>query len=614
MKVILFIIIIFFVFAGYFSANLFTNDGGTVAEVDGITISNAEIDEVIARQRRANANFDQQYPTEASKAALRLQIREQLINDRVVTSSIAQTGLTASKSQITTEVRKVPQFQVNGVYDPEMAKTILAQNNVPYSEFENRIRAQITRDQFNKSVSDSGFTLDQEIETFYRIQEQTRDAKLVKIPQAKFAEGISLEEAEIQTYYEQNAAEFAQAEKVKIDYILVSKDQLASQIKAAISDEQIAEFYQQNKNQYIAPDKIQVAHILITNDEDNAEQKATDLLTQITNGADFAELAKEHSADTFSAQNGGVLDTTDAAEGNSGWVPEFEAAALALTQAGELSEVVKTDFGYHIIKLVERSAGDVQELVAVSDTIKDRLANEQAESEFFSKQATLNDAIFSTETIAELAKTAGLTLASSGWFEQGQAPVDLNHPALLEQAFSSANIQSKEISDEIKLSDQSIAYIVVTDYQAEGTKPLAEVSQQIRDRLTQAKAAEAAKEFAEKVKLELEAGKDVAELLATKELTWIESSGFASRDAALDPALLQALFKQKAPVDAPTIAVDELTTGDYALVELRKVNYPDLSKLDEAKKNQYKLQLAYFNSQGDLQSLLKELREKADIK
>ncbi len=616
MKVVLFIIIIFFIFAGYFSANLFAPDAGEVAEVDGVSITNAEIDNVISRQRRQNPNFDQLYPTEASKALLREQVREQLINERVYVNSINKAGLTASKAQVEEQIRSMPEFQVNGVYDAERAKTLLAQNNISNSRMYAMAKDQITRDQFSQGITQSGFTLDKEIETFYRIQEQTRDARIVRIPKAKFSEGISIGESEVQAYYDERKLEFEQSEKVNLDYIVLSKAKLTEQMLAEVTDEQVAAYYndENNKGEFVAPDKIQVAHILIANDQTDARQKAEDLLTQIQSGADFAELAKTHSSDTFSGQQGGLLDATDATEGNSGWVPEFEAAALALTEAGQLSDVVESQFGFHILKLIERTAGEVQSMEEVAQGIKDIIADEKAEAAFFKKQALLNDAIFSTESIADLAKTAELEFKNSGFFERAAAADELANPALLEQAFSAENIQSKDISDEIKLGDQSIAFIAVKEYQAAGIKPLDEVKAQITSLLTEQKAVENTKAFAESIKTALDESNKTVDLLATKDLAWAESATFTNRDASLAPELATVLFSQKAPGDKTEVTIEEIAGGDYVVVELRKVNYPDLAKLDDAKKQQYKLQLNYLNSQADFQALLKELREKSEIR
>ncbi len=617
MKVVLAIIIIFFVFAGYFGANLVTPGNETVANVDGVNITNAEIDNVINNQRQQNPNFDQLYPTEASKAQLRESIRNQLINDRVFTNSINNAGLTASKEQIVKQIHSMPAFQLGGVYDANTAKTIMAQNGISDARLFSIAKSEIVRDQFNKSISETSFVTDKEIEAFYRMQEQTRDARVLTIPKSKFSEGVVIDEAEKQSYYDANQADFVQPEQVSVKYVLLSKDSLASTIKESISDEQVAAFYNDdnNKSEFVAPDQIEVSHILIANEEDDAESKANDLLSQLKTGANFSELAKLHSSDTFSGAEGGVLPQTEAQAGNSGWVPEFETAALALTEEGQLSELVKTDFGYHIIKLNKRTSGDSKPLVEVADDIKQRIADEQAQTKFFNTKALLDDALFTTETIEDLAKTADLEASTSILFDRSSAPFGLNAPAFIEQAFDSKNIQSKEISDEINMGEQSIAYLVVNEHKAEGIKPLSEVEADIINLLTEEKISTSTNTFAESIQVALEADETVDNLLAEKELNWVESTNFGSRDASLNPEVLSLLFRQVVPSgDKPLRSIEDLSSGDVAIIELRKVNYPDLNLLDSAKIQQLKSLLANVNSRSDVNKIVTELREKSEIK
>lgn len=616
MKVVLAIIIIFFVFAGYFGANMVAPGNEQVANVDGVKITAAEIDNVINNQRRQNANFDQQYPTEASKAALREQIRNQLINDRVFTNSINNAGLTASKAQVVKQIHSMPEFQLAGEYNPETVKTIMAQNNLSDARLYSIAKNRIIRDQFNKAISDTGFVTDKEIEAFYRIQEQTRDARILTVPRAKFSDNIVIDDSEKQAYYDKNKANFEQPEQVSVKYLLVSKAKIAEALKSAITDEDVNAFYNDpaNKAEFIAPDTIEVSHILIANEVDGAQDKAADLLAQVKSGADFAELAKAHSSDTFSGAEGGLLPETQAEVGNSGWVPEFEKAALALTENGQVSELVKSSFGYHIIKLNKRVSGASKSVADVADEIKQRLADAKAQTEFFNKKTLLDDALFSTETIEDLAKTAQLDLVVSELFERNTAPVDINHPALLEQAFSQQNISSKEISDEINVGNDSIAYISVNEYKPSGIKPMAEVDVQIASLLTAEKVAEKTTAFADSLKTALEAGESVDTLLADKEIIWIENNAFDSRGANLEPQLASALFKQVAPTDNKSlITTEKLLNGDIALIELRKVNYPDLSQLDVTKKQQLKSILSNVNSQADASRLVAELREMSEI-
>lgn len=616
-RVILFVIIVFFVFAGYFTATLFSDDAGKVAEVDGIEITKADIEQAIERKRQQTQNFDLQYQTDASKELLREQTRQELINQRIYSNSISKAGLTASKEQVIEELRKIPAFQKDGFYSPEAAKDYLANQKMSQRELEQIILERITEQQFNNALVETSFTLDREIANFYKMQKQTRDARVLKVPQAQFSKGITVSAEEIDAFYTANQASYQEPEKVSLQYLLLTKDNLAKIATAKISDEQVKAYYEKddNKNQFVTSGTIKVAHILISNDTPDAETKAADLWSQLQGGADFSELAKEHSADTFSGQNGGELNEVTALEGSSGWVPEFEKAALALTEKGSLTQPVKSSFGYHIIKLLDRAGGKVRSLDEATESIKQILSKEQADKDFFAKKAVLADALFSTDSIEDLAKTAEVPLEETALFDSSSAPIALNDLALLEKVFSESARSSKDISDEVTLADGSVVYFVVKDYRPAGVKPLKDVESLIKTQLTAEKAGEQTKVFAEQLASDLKEGKDVSALLAEKKLSWVENKAFSFRDATLEPMLVSGLFKLAAPTtDKAVIKAEPLFNGDYAVFDLKAVNYPELETLDSATKEQIKAQLVYLNSQSDFTNFVKALRAKANIK
>ena len=622
MKALLFIIIIFFIFAGYFSAGLFGGDPDQVAEVEGNAITNAQVQQRYDNLRvQLGDNFDQQYATEASQAVLRQQILEQLINERVLRSNIEKAGFTASKEQITEWIRNFPQFQISGEYSAAQAKTILQQSGMTEESFRSYAIEQITRNQLNSGINSSGFSLNNEIESLYRLQEQTRDVKVLRVAKEKFLQVDKVSEDEINNYYQQNQAEFEQPEMVNLNYVRLSINELTEKEKLAITEQHISDYYELNKADYQSPKEIQVAHILIDNSVDDAKEKAEGLLKQIQEGADFAELAKEHSSDSFSGENGGVLDWTDAVAKSdtnpdgTGWVPEFEAAALALKNIGDMTGLVETQFGFHIIKLLAERGGDSSPLADVSDRIKETLALEKAEKTFYEKQTVLNEKLFEYgDSIEAFAQQVELPIQETGLFSADTATGLASNPVILEKAFSSSVLNSSEVSDKVDLGNNDIVYLVVKEYKAADVKPLEEVKPIIVTKLAEQKADDDSKAFADKVLASVESGEDISALLTEKEFTWQENNALTARDSAMDFDLISAVFKVTPAQEGSAFKVEQLFNGDYAVVELKGVAYPDVTKMDEATKQQLKQRLNYANSQGELRNLLKSFRENTDIK
>lgn len=607
MKALMFIIIVFFIGAGYFGANMFGGDPNSVAEVDGVSINSQEVQRRIDIMRqRDGEGFEQRYPTEASREQLRQTIAQQLINNEIVAAGIAKAGFSASEEQVKKWLRTNESFQIAGEYSPSRAKEIMRQNGLSENALKDIAREEITREQLQNGLQSSGFALDNEIETLYRLQEQTRDVRVLRVPVTKFSEDVTFEDNEIEDYYNKNQSRFMQPEQINLEYVRLSSENLIESAKSEVSDEEVQAYYDQRESDYVEPAEIQVAHILIDNSVENAQQKAQDLLQQINNGSDFAELAEENSSDTFSAENGGKLDWVDAVaqsdeSAGTGWAPEFEAAALALESEGDVSDVVETQYGFHIIKLVEQREGKTTPIEDVREDIVTALAKEKADEEFYSKESKLNDVLFQYgDDIVKFAEQAGLEVKETGLFSRESATGVAAEPALLEKAFTAQIIDSKEVSDKIELGNNDIVYVTAKDYKAEAVKPLEEVKSQIVATLTKEKAANDAQEFADNVLASLESGESTDELVSDKELEWEENTALKRRDSGMDFALVSAVYQLSAPEgDTPLYSVKSLFNGDFAVIELKGVNYPDVEDMDEATKTQLKQTAKSLATQSD---------------
>lgn len=623
MKVILFVIIIFFIFAGYFTGTLFSGNPDKVAEVEGAEITNSQIQQRFERVRdqMGGAQFEQQYATEASQKLLREQIKQQLISEQVLRANLNKSGLTASDEQIKAWIRALPEFQVGGVYSPELAKGALINNGWTEDRFRQYARQQIAQEQLNQGVGASNFALDYEVEAYYRLQEQTRNVRFVRVVRDAFVDSVDISDAEIEEYYQQNQAQFEQSEKVNLRYVRLSVDELTKEYSSQITEQQIQEFYDKNKANYQDAAEILVSHILIDNSVDNAESKAKDLLAQLNNDADFSELAQEHSSDTFSGENGGQLDWVDAVPASSdntsgtGWVPEFESAALALKNIGDFTDVVETQYGYHIIKLIDKKDSQTTPLGGVEDNIRDILAKEKAQEEFFAKQSKLNENLFEYgDDLEKFAEQVGLNIQETGLFSQETATDIAANPVFMEKAFSASILESEEVSDMIELTNDDIVYVTVKEYQPAQVQPLNEVKESVVATLKEEKVRDATKNFADQVLVAIEADESAEDLLASKDLSWTEKQSLKARGSSLPFDLSNAIFSLNASENGDVIrSVESLFNGDFAVIEIQAVNYPDPETMDESTRQQIAQRLANANAQSELQGLMKSFRERSEV-
>lgn len=621
MKALMAVIIVFFIGAGYFGANMFGGDPNQIAEVEGVSISSQNVQRrVDIMRQRMGDKFDQRYPTEASQQQLRQSISQQLVNEEIVRAGIAKSGFAVSDEQVKEWMRTFEPFQIAGEYSPQATTTFLTNNGWTESRLKEYAKDQITRDQLQNAMNGSSFALDYQVEILYHLQEQTRDVRVLRVPLAKFSQDLTFEDEAINDYYQKNQQRFLQPEKINLKYVRLSAEQLIESAKAGISDEQIQAYYKQQKASYEEPSEIQVAHILIDHSVDNAEAKAQDLLSRIQSGEDFATLAKEHSSDTFSAENGGQLDWVDAVEqsdagSGTGWAPEFEQAALALESTGDVTQVVETQYGFHIIKLLERREGEVTPLEVVRENIVAKLAQEEADKTFYAKESKLNETLFEYgDDIAKFAEQADLEVQETGLFGKQAASGMTANPVFQEQAFSAQVINSEEVSDKIELADKDLVYVTVKEYKPEMTKPLEEVKQQIIAALTKEKAANETEAFANKVLEALKNGESTEELATSKELTWQENTALKRRDSGMKYDLVSAVYQLPAPEgDDAQYKLKSLFNGDYAVIEFRGVSYPDSTTMDEATRTQLQQNAKSINAQADTASLIEHFKKRVTV-
>ena len=214
------------------------------------------------------------------------------------------------------------------------------------------------------------------------MQNQTRDIRFATLSAKQFEAGIDVSEDEIKTYYQANQIRFENKEQVKVDYIRLTVADIAKDIQ--ISDEDITSYYQDNITSFTQAEQRRVSHILIeftegdSNSEATAKIQAETILTRIVQGEDFATLAKELSNDTFSGENGGDLDFIETGV----MEPSFDDAAFALATVGDITKLVKTSFGYHVIKLTELKPQVIQSLADVKVELQAKVSNEKAQDKF----------------------------------------------------------------------------------------------------------------------------------------------------------------------------------------------------------------------------------------
>ena len=598
-KIILGLIILSFVFAGV-GSYIVGGTGNTAAKVGNVEIGRGEFEQAYQNERNrmqaqlgdyfSNLLADPSYVETFRKSVL-----DRMINDVLLEQHAESLGLRVSDSQVRTMILEMPQFQVDGKFDQEIYQASLRRAGFNPESFAEYLRRDLVRNQLLTAIQASDFSLPGEVETQSKLLTQTRDIKTVVLPLADFAKNAELSEEDINGYYKEHAERYTRPEQVKVAYIELSAQQLKETVN--VSDEQAKQYYQEHLDKYSSQAQRRVSHILIEGDD---EAKAQDILGELNAGADFAKLAEEKSDDFGSASEGGSL----------GWIerdvmdPAFEEAAFALVNVGDVTGLVKSDFGYHIIKLDEVKQPVVQPYEEVAVSIKSELRDQQAVDQFYELQTELEKVAFEyPDSLDDAAKAINAKIQTTDFISQVDAPELLNSPEII-QAILSPEVKEDGLNSEvIEVAPEHVIVVRVEDSRDETLLPLADVREDVVASLSKVKGEQTAIELADKLLAGLKAG-DMS-LLKEHDLAFGENESIDRSSP-----LAETVFSMPKPqADAVEYAQTKDLEGNIVIVELNKVS----ENLEPQFGEQIGRQLVQMNAQQDLSGLISILRKTIDI-
>ncbi|WP_368178470.1 peptidylprolyl isomerase [Aeromonas sp. R7-1] len=611
-KVILGLIILSFALAGVGS---YLNGPARTApatvngnDISAPALENAYRNERARMESQMGEAFNQLAANPDYMKQFRRGVLDRLIDQALIDDKARSLGLRVSDEQIKQAIVAMPEFAENGKFSNDRYLQLIRRAGMTPEMFRDFLRQDMVRQQLMGAVLGSEFALKGEAEQLDRLYNQTRDLRLIRLAASAYVDGIEVSDAEVEQFYKANSARFMNDETVKVDYLLLDAANLGKNIKVTEQDAQ--DYYDQHQDLFQRPERRQVAHILIPfgKDEKAAEQKAEAVLAKAKAGDDFAALAKADSSDTFSAKKGGELDWFEKGVMD----PAFEKAAFALAKAGDLSAVVKSPFGFHIIKLLGVEPAKTKPFVDVmSDTIA-RLQSEKAKEQFFAEQQKMADSSFENPDSLDLtAEAMGLQVQSTGYFSQADAPAPLNDPKVLSVAFSEQLRDDNTNSDVIELADGKALVLHIMGHQPKAAKPLAEVKEQVITAIKHDKASEVARGKAQGLLDKLKAGENVQADLTALGLKVDTHTGVSRFAQEMDQNLVTQAFRMPHPTDGkPSVELVTEANGDRVVVALDKVN---VIKEPSQMVSLLQGQLGQGKAQADYKSLIDELRKAAKI-
>jgi peptidyl-prolyl cis-trans isomerase D len=485
-------------------------------------------------------------------------IVQQMIEEETALAEASRLGITATDQEVRTRIASMPGLQENGQFIGEQRYRQLLQMQTPpltVSDFEDQIRRGVTIEKLRAALTNWISVSDTEVEEEFRRRNEKVKLAVVSFPADKFREGLAATDAELSTYYEAHKNELKIPEKRKVKYALV--DMQAIRNKIAISPDDIKRNYEDNEQQYATPEQVRASHILLkTEGKDDAavKKQAEDLLAKAKSGADFAKLATQYSEDEASKVKGGDLDYFPKGQ----MVPEFDKAAFSLN-VGQISDLVKSQYGYHIIKVTEKKAATKKSLDEVRAQIEDQLKWERAQAE---AQRVADEVAGKLKTPADFdgyAKGRGLTVGESSLFTHEEPIAGLGMaPAVAERAFA---MKDGEVSEAIR-TQQGFAFITVTGRQDSYVPKLDEVKAKVREEVLKKKAVDVARQKAAAIGGQMKAGDFNAAAKAAGldvKSTEFIARGAAIADVGISPAVDAVAFKMQPNEVSEPIVTDNGT-------------------------------------------------------
>lgn len=469
----------------------------TVAVVNGEKIRADEFRRSYQQQLQA---YRSAYGGNMSEQLLRQlgieqQILQQLVDEHAALVEANRLGLTVSDAEVAQRIYAIPAFQENGAFIGQARyQQVLASQNPPLStsEFEENVRRGLLLEKLRATVTEWLAVSDQELQDEYRRRNDKVKLAVIAFSADSFRPDVSVTDADVAAYFEAHQEEFRIPEKRKVRYAMVDIEGLRSKI--AVTPADLERAYNERIDQFTTPEQVRASHILLkTEGKDDAAVKARaeDLLRQARGGADFGDLARRHSEDDSNAKNGGDLDYF----GRGRMVNEFDAAVFGM-EVGQISDLVKTQFGYHIIKLTDKKPGSTRPLEEVKAQLTDQITEERAQQQAADLAERIEPRIKTPADLETVAKAEGLTIQETGFFGKDEPILGLGAaPDMTSRAFT---LKDGEVSGLLRTS-RGFAFQTVIAKQDSYLPKLDEVKDRAREAVVGQRALEMARQKATEV-------------------------------------------------------------------------------------------------------------------
>lgn len=591
----------------FFGANLDFTGSSYAARVDGSEISVVEFENTYQTQLSRNPQLAQ-LPSEF-RVQLRQNVLDALVRERLVEQHLSDAGYQIGDAQLEAEIQRIPEFQLDGKFDLETAEALLTQNGFTIGQFRNAQRRQMRQDQLQRAIGGTAIVTPADYRRYLNLIAERRLVSLATFDIAAAAAEVEVDDAAISAYYEENDSLFLVPESATVEYLEINRASLAETVE--VTEEALNDYYLESQSRYLQDEQRQARHILILfeDDEDAAEATAQGLLDRLTAGEAFEELAAEYSMDGGTASQGGDLGVLTRTQ-----LPGELGSSIFTLEEGALSGLVKSDFGYHIVRLDTIFERGPLPLDQVRGELLSELRESETEGLFRDLERAVSDALFDYTDIRQIADNVGLDVLVAENIQRTDAGPFGNNQAAIDAIFAASVLHDGEISEVIELDANRSAVFKVVEHNAASRQPLEEVRDLVEAAIRRQRAETIVNERAAQLLQAVENGEAFATAAEAAGATVTAPTLIDRNNAELDPALVAQVFQASKPAqDRPTRGQVASTGGSQVVFSLQAVLPGDPRSIPVADRDAGKEQLALQAGGADYLAFVQSLYEQADI-
>jgi peptidyl-prolyl cis-trans isomerase D len=583
------------------------------ARVNGEEIPLTDFDRELSARQSQYQTITRSELSDDMRRELRRAVVDDLVRNEALKQRVDEQGYRVSDERLLASIREIAQFQVAGEFSLDVYRGQLANAGLTPAGFEALQRESLELNDLTNGIGDSTFLTPAEFRRYIELYNQRRELAYALFETDAFSAGVTIDEAAIAARYENNQASYQTTETVDLEYIELALADIAATVE--LTEEDLRAAYEEELERFQTTEERRARHILIEvadDNEDAARAAAEAAATRVKNGEDFAAVAAEVSADAGTKAQGGDL----------GWITRgmlvgpFEDALFAL-QVGEVSEVVRTEFGFHIIRLDELRAGEVQPFEAVREELASETSTRRAETQFFDRANELADAAFEAyDELASVATSMNLPVKTLMAFPRTGDAIAFgdNSAAVVQAAFAEGVVDGGRNSELVELGEDRVLVLRVTEHHVPTTRPLDEVRDQVREELTRERAQELAEDAAQAFLAAIEQGADPAERASVDGGMWNPPAWVTRTDANVPTEVLSAAFAMPKGSGAPQREIIALANGGQAVIVLTGVEAGEPTSMEQAERDQRQQQLADQAARAELTGYVENVRDSATVR